>query len=115
MCGSFFDSMPSHKYIKKVRCKIAVVHSEFDELIPIENSLKMFDSIQHDNKLHLKIKGTHAKSLIEPHQLCKLFTFCDLPSDGCDDACRILKHYHRIYPGRLVRTPEEYRAALGLP
>lgn len=114
MSGTFFDAMPSHKHVKKVQCKVAVVHSRFDELIPLENSLKMYESISHSNKLHLTIKGTHAKSLIEPEQLCQLFTFCDLPNQGCDEACRILEYYHRIYPGKLVETPEEYKAALGL-
>ena len=75
------DMIPLKNYLRKVTCPTAIIHSDEDELIPYECSLINYDSIQHKNKIHIKIKGGHASPRIKSKQLRKIFRFCDLSMD----------------------------------
>jgi pimeloyl-ACP methyl ester carboxylesterase len=71
------DMVPVKEYLKWVKCPVAIIHSEEDEIIPYDCSLINYDSVRHKKKLHLKIKGGHSSPDIKPDQMMKLFKFCN--------------------------------------
>lgn len=76
------DMVPIKSYLAEVQCPVVIMHSTEDEMIPYACSWINYNSIQHHNKLHLKIKGGHASPDIKSHQLKQLFEFCNFSLDG---------------------------------
>ena len=72
------DVIPVKEYLYKVRCPVAIVHSTEDEMLPFACSWINYHSIQHSNRMHLKIKGKHAGPHITSNQFRKIFNFFDL-------------------------------------
>lgn len=76
--------IPLKNYIQKVKCPVVIIHSKDDDMIPYKCSKINYDNIQHDNKMHIKIKGSHSSPKITKKDLHTLFQFCDLSLEGCD-------------------------------
>ncbi len=70
------DMLHIKEYIKNVKCPIVIIHSKDDELIPYKCSWVNYHNINHDNKLHIKIKGKHASPHIRKSQFKRILEFC---------------------------------------
>jgi len=56
-----------------------LLHSDTDELIPVECGKILFDAAPTDRKIYIPIKGGHGSPDIQPEQLLDLLRFCDIP------------------------------------
>ena len=74
-----YDVMPSRKYIGKVKCPVAILHSKEDDIIPYKCAKINYDSVRHNSKVLIPIKGGHASPVITNEDLSNLFMFCDIP------------------------------------
>ena len=84
--SSYSSDMLNIKYhLSNVRCPVVIIHSRKDELVPYACSWINYNSIRHENKLHIKIKGTHSSPYIKSYQFKDVFNFCDLNLEGCDE------------------------------
>lgn len=81
--GLQMDFLPVKDYLKNVKCPVVIIHSREDEIIPYRCAKINFENIKHNNKLFVKIEGTHSGPKIKTKQLRKIFRFCDLPDDNC--------------------------------
>jgi uncharacterized protein len=80
---SIFYTLPSKDKIRGVNSSIAIIHSIEDKMIPISNARKMYNSIEHENKLFIEIKGEHWSPNIKLEQLEQLFNFCNTDTSRC--------------------------------
>jgi uncharacterized protein len=78
-----FHTLPSKDKIQSVNCPIIIIHSDEDNLIPITNAIKMYDSIKHQDKLFIKIKGDHSTPNINVRQVEEIFEFCGTDISRC--------------------------------
>jgi pimeloyl-ACP methyl ester carboxylesterase len=96
--GLRYDIMLSKNYIKNVRCPVAIMHSECDDIIPYRCAEILYENVK-TRKILLTIKGKHSAPIIAPSQLNKLFSFCgiympDFSSSG--EVKNILKNLETI-------------------
>lgn len=89
MASIRYDIMPNRKYIKNVRCPVAIIHSKTDDIIPYECAKILYKSVSHDSKVLITIKGGHSSPNIEKEQLNKLFMFCDIPLPFYEKTCDV--------------------------
>ena len=75
------DTLPNKHKISKIKCPIAILHSQNDDIIPYQCGKILYDSISHANKLFIKIDGPHSIPEITHTQLSELLCFCqvDIP------------------------------------
>lgn len=73
-----YDIMPSRKYLHKVRCPVAIVHSTEDDIIPYRCAKINYDSVSHDSKILIPIKGGHSAPEMTIDDLTDLFNFCNI-------------------------------------
>lgn len=79
------DMIPLKDYMKYVKCPIAVIHSDEDDLIPYICAQNNYKNISHNNKIFITIKGGHSSPEIRSDQLKEVFDFCSLPLDYSSD------------------------------
>ena len=89
MASMRYDIMPNRKYIKRVKCPVAIMHSKEDDIIPYECAKILYKNVSHDSKVLITIKGGHSSPLIDKEQLNKLFMFCDISLPFYDKSCDI--------------------------
>lgn len=89
--GFLTDVMPSKVKIKEVKCPIVILHSPDDELIPFSNGIRLFESIPHNCKLFIEIKGAHGSPDISEDEIKQMFTFCCLDTSRCHLTADILE------------------------
>lgn len=71
-----FTPFKNKEWMQKVQCPVLIVHSTEDELINFENGLTLFDSVQHQNKILLKIKGGHTDPKLNTEAVKLINRFC---------------------------------------
>ncbi len=79
------EPIPSKNWMYKTQCPVVVIHSEEDDLINFSNAQKLYDSVQHDCKMLVKIKGKHSCPVITERQLQAVFEFADIDTCRCSD------------------------------
>lgn len=84
MADLIWDNINSKYWISKIRCPIAIVHSKDDELIPYPNSKILYSSIQHEDKIHIKVSGIHARPIMTKQNLIDLYEFVH-DDDECQE------------------------------
>ena len=91
-----YDIMPNRRYISKVQCPVAIMHSKSDDVIPYECARILYKNVPYE-KLLITIKGTHSSPIITREQLETLFTFCKIPlvCDG-DEIDKMLKELETV-------------------
>lgn len=77
--GLRYDTMLSRDYIKKVKCPVAIMHSETDGMIPYRCAEILYAHVKYKRKLLITIKGKHSAPIISTDQLNELFEFCCIP------------------------------------
>jgi pimeloyl-ACP methyl ester carboxylesterase len=85
MTDFIWDNINSKYWISKIKCPIAIVHSSEDELIPYPNSKILYDSICHSDKIHITVKGVHARPIMTKYNLLELHSFLHAGDDS--DEC----------------------------
>lgn len=75
------SNLPNKLKIKYVKCPIAVIHSTEDEVIPYSCAKILYNSIPHNNKIFIKIQGSHSNPQINNDHLSKLLCFCHINID----------------------------------
>lgn len=83
------DILPNKKYIRKVKCPVAIMHSTEDDIIPYQCAKILYNNVCHDSKVLITIKGKHSSPIITWEQLNQLFMFCDLTLPIYDKECDI--------------------------
>lgn len=71
------ETQPSYIKIQKVKCPIAIVHSEDDELIPFRCAEILYEHTPDVKKKFIKIKGGHATPIMKVNELEELLRFCN--------------------------------------
>lgn len=74
-----YDLMPNRKYIRKVKCPVAIIHSKEDDIIPYRCAKINYNNVLHKSKVLITIKGGHSSPDITVEDLTNLFMFCDIP------------------------------------
>lgn len=67
-----------NRLVQKIKYPIIIVHSQEDQLIPYQCGIINFESIAHQCKKFITIKGQHAEPQITKKKLKVIFDFCDL-------------------------------------
>ena len=107
--ASYQNDMLSIKdCLLKIKCPIAIIHSNKDELVPYECSWVNYHSIKHDNKMHFKIKGKHASPHIRKSQFRKVFEFCDIKISCCDEEIKCILDDLKTFAERHNNFMESY-------
>ena len=75
------DSIESKVWIQKVKCPVAIIHSQDDDLIPYKNAKILFENVKHNNKMLITIKGIHSVPLFSRDDLTKVYKFIHPPND----------------------------------
>lgn len=70
----WMDMLPSKKYMNDVECPVIIIHSREDNIIPFSNSMELYDSVKHENKVLIPISGDHADPHISPVVLVEIFS-----------------------------------------
>lgn len=83
------DSIPSKKYIQKVRCPIAIIHSIEDDIIPYRNGEILYGNIRHNKKLLISIKGKHSHPIFKKKDLYDIYNFAHTDSNFHPDTSDI--------------------------
>ncbi len=96
MVSMRYDIMPNRKYIRRVKCPVAILHSKKDDIIPYECAKILYKNINHDAKVLITIKGGHSSPIIRKEQLKELFNFCDIPYEEHDDIDKMLKDLETV-------------------
>lgn len=81
------NMLPTKELMPKITVPVIVVHSENDDLIPIDGARRLYDRVSHDRKLFVTITGGHTTPKITPEQLRQIVTFCDIDGRSCPEAC----------------------------
>ena len=81
MVDFMWDNINSKYWISKIKCPIAIIHSKDDELIPYPNSKILYNSISHNEKKFISVKGSHGKPTLTKDNLISIFTFAHDNSD----------------------------------
>lgn len=76
--------MKSRCYIQKIKCPVAIMHSQNDTLIPYRSAHILFDSIPHERKVLYTIDGDHASPRISEETLKQLFAFVGIQAECMD-------------------------------
>jgi len=84
-----YDIMPNRKYIGKVKCPVAILHSTDDDIIPYKCAKINYDSVDHKSKVLIPIKGKHSSPVITTEDLTNLFMFCDIPLPVYSRVCDV--------------------------
>ncbi len=84
-----YDVMPSRHYISKVRCPVAILHSPDDDIIPYKCAKILYNSVKHNSKVLINIKGYHSSPVITTEDLNRLFMFCDIPLPFYNRVCDV--------------------------
>lgn len=79
------EPIPSKNWMARLQCPVVVIHSEEDDLINFSNAKKLYDSVQHDCKMLVRIKGKHSSPVITDKQLQTIFEFADIDTCNCSD------------------------------
>jgi pimeloyl-ACP methyl ester carboxylesterase len=78
------NSLPNKKWIKHIKCRILIVHSEEDDLVPYECARINHKSARFAKmKKLITIKGGHKTPKMELEQLKKIFKFIGLNGESC--------------------------------
>jgi fermentation-respiration switch protein FrsA (DUF1100 family) len=56
--------LPSHKYIKQVKCPITMFHGTEDKVIPLESAEKLYRSLSNDKVTFTVIEGGNHNDLV---------------------------------------------------
>lgn len=91
LVGLRYDTMMSRAYIRKVRCPVAIVHSQEDNVIPYRCAEILHAHVVHNNKLLITIEGGHSCPIISRKQLEVLFKFSGIPMPNFSDSYEINK------------------------
>jgi uncharacterized protein len=70
------DNMESKNKITRIKCPIILMHSLEDDLIPYANAIRLYNSIQHNNKKLYTIGGSHIQPTISSQMLNEIFNIC---------------------------------------
>lgn len=85
MLPMFIDCMPSKDKLKKISCTpIAIIHSDEDELIHKKCAEINYNSIGHECKTMINIKGGHSSPHLDETTLAQLFTFVGVIPQRCE-------------------------------
>lgn len=76
---SLIDVLNNGQLISKVKAKIAIIHSQNDNLIPYQSALKLMSNITSDQKLLITISGAHANPIFCLSDFLLLFNFLNIP------------------------------------
>ena len=68
------------------------MHSDEDEIIPITSAKRLFDSISHDRKKFIEIKGKHPNPVVTVDNMQELCDFVGINSDNCVYASGVLDY-----------------------
>ena len=79
------EPIPSKNWMTKMQCPVVVIHSDEDDLINFSNAKKLYDSVRHDCKMLVKIKGKHSSPVITERQLQAVFEFADIETCNCSN------------------------------
>ena len=79
------EPIPLKNWAARMRCPVVVIHSTEDDLINFSNAQKIYDAVQHDCKMLVKIKGKHSSPIITERQLQAVFEFVDIDTCNCSD------------------------------
>jgi len=91
--------MKARNYIKKVKCPTVIMHSEEDDIIPYRCAKILYESVPHDNKKFIDIKGYHSSPIIKTHEIYELFNFCGIDIPDCSNSGELkfmLKHLQTV-------------------
>jgi len=92
------EPIPSKNWMYKMQCPVVVIHSEEDDLINFSNAEKLYDSVKHDCKMLVKIKGKHSSPVITEKQLQAVFEFADIDTCKCSNEkmCELLDNIRTV-------------------
>lgn len=77
-----FTPFKSKDWIKDVKCPVLIVHSSEDKLINYQNALILYQTVHHDHKMLLTIKGDHTDPKISPEGVKLIHRFCYSSDDN---------------------------------
>ena len=78
------EPLSSKSKIAKVSCPVIVIHSEEDGYIGFNSAKRLYQSVQHDCKMLIKIEGKHSAPIITNSQLQTILEFSDIETCNCD-------------------------------
>lgn len=70
-----------YEKLKTIQCPVCIIHSRGDNVISYENSIKNYNSIQHDKKYHIEIEGDHINPYISIDNLNKIIEFIGIKTE----------------------------------
>lgn len=80
-----FHPMESKKYIRKIKCPVAIIHSQYDTLIPYQCSKIMYNSIPHRKKMLFTIQGDHSTPEFLDQTLKSILAFVGIQGECLND------------------------------
>lgn len=63
--------------IKNIKCPVLILHSDEDNLIPYECGKLNYQSISHNCKKFITIKGKHSYPILSKEDMKQVLEFCD--------------------------------------
>jgi len=82
----FVHPLPTKHWLAKSEVPTLIVHSQDDELIPIEHARKM-KNVDPERVSLMEIKGGHGTPKLCKEELCKIFDFCGIENFKEYDVC----------------------------
>lgn len=80
MLRYFVNSLCNRKKAPKIKCPVAILHSDSDEIIPIASARILYDQIPHSSKILIRIAGGHSSPVVSNTDLISLLSFCGILS-----------------------------------
>lgn len=82
--------------LNRVNCPVLIIHSKEDSFIPYSNAIKNFETIPHNQKQFLEIKGDHCSPRVTLEDLHKIADFLG-----------IKKNFDKEFPKKFAQTVDE--------
>jgi pimeloyl-ACP methyl ester carboxylesterase len=93
--GMAINLLPTKEWVKNSKCKILIIHSEEDQLIPFELAEEMYK--QDISRIELlKIKGGHTTPILTEEQYIKLIEFCGNTKHNRENISEIIKEFETL-------------------
>lgn len=89
LVGFFIDTMPTKNRVNKIEERVLIVHSSEDDVIHLDNAKILFESIKHDNKGIVQIRGGHSSPIMQPLQFLAMYRFLEGDNQASLDPRRV--------------------------
>lgn len=93
------NMMPSKEKLALVKSPVLIAHSIEDDLIPYSNAMRLYNTVSHNIKKFVTMKGPHSAPILNRDILHEIFTFCCVDASCCyrmDDIIKDLAQGHHL-------------------